>query len=200
VFLDSIIDPDPVAFFRAGRVTRCDVALDLFGYHHEDLIVRSSRIQKHGVYSNRHGDIQTTYLGTPKSRRVVAYEKSFAGSSETHLRLECRLKPGFYGAQVAKLENPFSRVKLIPVDFFDPAEIGIPAQFIADSIRIGGVKRALWALDPTQRKALKKAFKGAESLLPSLDALWALWPQTLISCGLGKHLGAVPVVPLAQAA
>ena len=44
------------------------------------------------------------------------------------------------------------------------------------------------------------AGKATESVLPSLDALWASWPEILIGMGLGKHLGAVPVVPLAKAA
>ena len=200
VFLEGIFDPDVVGFYRAGKVTRCDLALDLFGHQHEDFIVRSSRLQKHGVYSDRHGYVQTTYLGTPKSRRIVAYEKSVPGSLESHLRLECRLKPGFFGFQVAKLENPFSGIGLIPADFPETAGIDIPAQFIADSIRIGGLKRALRALDPAQRKTLKQAFKAAESVLPSLDALWASWPETLIGLGLGKHLGACLVVPFAKAA
>ncbi len=200
VFLETIIDPDVVGFFRASKVTRCDIALDLLGLHHEDFIVRSSRLQKHGVYSDRHGDVQTTYLGTPKSRRIVAYEKPVPGSLQSHLRLECRLKPGFFGHQVAKLENPFSGVGLIPADFSETAGIDIPAQFFADSIRIGGLKRALRALDPARRKRLKQAFKAAESVLPNLDAMWALWPDTLIGMGLGKHLGAVPVVPFAKAA
>jgi len=200
VFLESVIDPDPVGFFHAGKVTRCDIALDLLGHHHEDFIVRSSRLQKHGVYSDRYGFIETAYLGTPKSRRIVAYEKPVPGSLEPHLRLECRLKPGFFGHQVAGLENPFSGVRLIPAGFSQTAGIGIPAQFIADSMRIGGLKRALAVLDPAQRKALKKTFKAAESVLPNLDALWASWPEILIGMGLGKHLGAVPVVPFAKAA
>ncbi len=44
------------------------------------------------------------------------------------------------------------------------------------------------------------AGKATESVLPSLDALWASWPETLIGMGLGKHLGALPVVPFAKAA
>ncbi len=150
VFLETIIDPDVVGFFRASK--------------------------------------------------VVAYEKPVPGSLQSHLRLECRLKPGFFGHQVAKLENPFSGVGLIPADFSETAGIDIPAQFFADSIRIGGLKRALRALDPARRKRLKQAFKAAESVLPNLDAMWALWPDTLIGMGLGKHLGAVPVVPFAKAA
>ena len=56
---------------------------------------------------------------------------------------------------------------------------------IEDSIRIGGLKRALTALDPTQRRALKKAYKAAASLTPDLDKAWAAWPSVLIGYGLG---------------
>ena len=72
--------------------------------------------------------------------------------------------------------------------------IGIPAQFIADSIRIGGLNRALLPLDPAQRKVFRKAYKAATSLLPNLDQAWADWPSTLIDYGLGEELGASPIV------
>jgi len=71
VFLNSTIDPDPLEFFRGGRITRCDVAVDLPGCHLEDLIVRTSRMQKHGIYSDRQGLVQTTYLGTPSVLRTL---------------------------------------------------------------------------------------------------------------------------------
>jgi len=195
VFLNSTIDPDPLEFFRGGRITRCDVAVDLPGCHLEDLIVRTSRMQKHGIYSDRQGLVQTTYLGPPRSvRRVVAYEKPLEGSLPTLLRIERRLKPRCYGYEVATLPNPFANVQLLPVDALDVSGIGIPAQFIADSIRIGGLNRALLALDPAQRKALKKAYKAATSIMPNLDEAWGAWPSTLIGYGLGKELGATPVM------
>ena len=195
VFLSSTIDPDPLEFFRDGRITRCDVAVDLPGLHLEDLIVRSSRMQKHGIYADRHGQIQTTYLGTPRSaRRVVAYEKPIKGSFDTRLRLEQRLKPRCLGRELAKLSNPFAKVELIPVAALEASGIGIPALFIADSIRIGGINRALLPLDPIQRKAFRKAYKAATSLLPNLDQAWAAWPSTLIDYGLGEELGATPIV------
>jgi hypothetical protein len=200
VFLSSIIDPHPIGFFRAGKVTRCDVAIDLPGHDVEDVIVRSSRLRKHGVYSNGHGYVQTAYVGAAKSRRIVAYAKPIEGSLATRLRLECRLKPQCLGKQVALLSNPFSGVGLIPANFSAAADIDIPPTFVADSIRIGGLQRALRALDPARRKVVRGAYRAAESLLPNLDAAWALWPMALIGLGLGQHLGAVPVFPVADAA
>jgi hypothetical protein len=194
VFLTTVIDPDPAEFFRGGKVTRCDVAIDFPDYQLEEVIVRTSRLQKHGVYADRYGTVQTTYLGTPKSRCVVAYDKPLKDSLLTRLRLECRVKPGCLGHQLAQLKNPFAGVQLLPADFSKAAGIGIPAELIADSIRIGGLKRALVPLDASQRKALKKAYQQAGSLLPDLHKQWAAWPATLISHGLGKELGAVPTM------
>jgi hypothetical protein len=193
-FMDTRIDADPVEFFRGGKVTRCDLAIDLPGFHLEDFIVRTSRLQKHGVYADRYGLIRTTYLGTPTSSRVVAYEKPIVGSLLTRLRLERRLKPRCFGYEVAKLPNPFAKVELIPVAVLEASGLDIPVQFIADSIRIGGLNRALLPLDPAQRKAFRKAYKTAASVMPNLDEAWAAWPSTLIENGLGEELGAVPVI------
>jgi len=178
-------------FFYSGKITRCDVALDFPGHRNDEVIIRARRLQKHGVYSNRYGDPQTTYIGTPRGRRVVAYDKP-NHSGDVSLRFECRLKPGILGHQLVNLPNPFAGIELFPAAFPDAAGLGIPAQFIADSCRIGGIKRALKALDKQQAKALKNAYAAAHSLIPNLDTLWATWPDVLIACGLGNELGALP--------
>jgi hypothetical protein len=130
-------------------------------------------------------------MGTPKSRRIVAYQKPVVIGSQ--LRLETRLKPRCLGKHIAALANPFAKVQLIPADFSATSDLPIPAQFIADSMRIGGLKRALAPLPADQRKILREAYANAQELVPNLDALWAKWPEALIGYGLGKHLGAVPV-------
>ena len=66
---------------------------------------------------------------------------------------------------------------------------------MADSIRIGGINRALLPLDPAQRKALKKTYKSAGSILPTVDEAWGAWPSVLVGYGLGEELGAVPLMP-----
>jgi hypothetical protein len=89
-------------------------------------------------------------------------------------------------------------VQLIPADFSANSGLTIPPQFIADSMRIGGLKRAVSALALVERKPLRLAYANAQELVPNLDALWAKWPAALIGYGLGKHLGAVPVPLLTQ--
>jgi hypothetical protein len=197
-FMDLVIHEDSLVFFVMGTVTRCDLALDFQSLHVRDVIVRTNRLQKHGVYADRHGWPETVYIGTPKSRRIVAYEKPDAIGS--HLRLECRLKPKILGQHMAALTNPFKGVQLIPTDFAASSGLNIPPQFIADSMRIGGLKRALSALAPADRKVLRVAYANAQKLVPNLDPLWAKWPEALIGYGLGKHLGAVPVPLCTQTA
>lgn len=198
--LTGCIDVDPVIFVRMGKITRMDVALDLPGLRLEDVIVRSSRSQKHGVYSNRYGNPETIYIGTPRSRRIVAYDKPIEGSMKTALRIEARLKPGCRGWEVAGLKNPFAKVALIPSNFSHPTGLQIPTQNIADSVRLGGLKRALLPLNSSQRKLLKVAYKQAVSVLPSTDALWSKWPLILVGYGLGQHLGVIPTMTTVQQA
>jgi hypothetical protein len=190
-YLGGWIDASEFLFFHGGKITRCDVALDSPGYRNENVIVRTPRLRKHGVYSDQWGNPETTYVGTPRGRRVVAYDKPFG--LDTSLRLECRLKPGIKGHQLATLPNPFDGIELLPANFSDAAGLSIPAQYVADSFRIGGLKRALKPLGAAQKKALKGAYETAKSILPTLDSLWATWPGVLVACGLGKELGAIPV-------
>lgn len=48
--LESTIDATPQEFFHDGRVTRVDIAIDIPGHTVNDLILVTSRKQKHGVY------------------------------------------------------------------------------------------------------------------------------------------------------
>ncbi len=193
-FLCSVIDYDPLEFFQNGKITRCDVALDFPNLHLEGVILRALGFRKHAIYSNQQGYVQTSYVGTPKSPRTVAYQKPLGGSMGTGLRLERRLKPGCLGQEVASLKNPFHRILLIPANFSEGLDFGIPAELLADSVRIGGIKRPMRMLDPARRKKLKLAFEKTVSLMPNLDHLWTTWPATLIGLGLGYELGALPMI------
>jgi hypothetical protein len=151
-----------------------------------DLIVLASRKQKHGVYSNRYGEPETVYLGTPRSARVVAYTRP-TKLSGVATRLECRLKPCCLGENVASLPNPFSKVTLYSVKAL--TGLGLPPQMLADSIRLRGVKPAIQGLDPKKQKMILAALDPSKSILPDASALWAGWPMALLAAGLGKELG-----------
>jgi hypothetical protein len=189
-FLDSIMDADMVEFFGTGRITRADVALDMFGLTLEDVIVRAKSKQKHGVYSDRYGVPEMAYLGTPRSaHRVACYTKTFHETGDTVLRLEVRLRPQCQGKDLVNIKNPFKHVQVIPLSVLDQVQFDFPSYVLADSIRLRGIKRAIADFDPLKGKAILQAFMGAEGLLPDTDTLWGAWPHALIMSGLGKELG-----------
>lgn len=179
VFLQLVVDADPTEFFQLGRVTRLDVAIDLPGLTLDQVIVRSRRARKMGVYSDQHGNPETVYLGTPKSRRVVAYNKQDAESGSHFLRLEVRLKSNFMGKDIIYIPNPFKKVDMFLLSAIPAQQIGIPSRALADSIRISGLRVVKGYLDKDQRKLLVKAMKEAQSLLPSTEETWTLWGHAL---------------------
>ncbi|MEP7173437.1 MAG: hypothetical protein ABI705_08115 [Aestuariivirga sp.] len=178
-FLQLIVDADSTEFFQLGRVTRLDVAIDLPGLTLEQVIVRSRRARKMGVYSDQHGNPETVYLGTPKSRRVVAYNKQDANLSSHFLRLEVRLKPNFMGKDIIYIPNPFKNVDMFLQCAMPAQLIGIPSRALADSIRTSGLRIVKGYLNKDQRKLLVKAMKEAQSLLPSTEDIWKLWGHAL---------------------
>jgi hypothetical protein len=91
------------------------------------------------------------------------------------------------------MKNPFARMWLIDAKFAEAAGLPVPASYIADSMRLGGLKRALRDLSKMQRIALRKALKAAAPILTDTESQWSLWQDTLIDSGLGTGLGAVPV-------
>jgi hypothetical protein len=58
--LECWIAKDPTIALYSGKITRCDAAIDCPGYRNDEVIIRSRRLQKHGVYSNRYGAPETT--------------------------------------------------------------------------------------------------------------------------------------------
>jgi hypothetical protein len=191
MLLDSIMDPPPLEFFHKGKVTRVDVAIDLWGFTVDDLIVQNKRKQKHGVYSDRYGVPETVYLGTPKSSRLVVYTKIDPKTGELRTRIEPRLKPKCVGWEVASLPNPLSKMSLCLASVLDGLVPGVPGRLIADSIRVRGVKHVLDVFPTKIGKQIEKTLIASATPLPKPDFVWSLWPAALVNAGLGKELGVV---------
>ncbi|WP_439395161.1 hypothetical protein ACRQ5Q_39365 [Bradyrhizobium sp. PMVTL-01] len=187
VLLDTSMDATATEFFSNGQITRVDVAVDLAGHTLDEVIVLAGSKRKHGVYSDRQGCPETTYLGTPRSKRIVAYTKH--GADGPALRLEVRCKPHCSGSALVSMKNPFKNVLLLPADVLDELKLGFPGRILADSIRVRGLKHALAPFPPDQRKSITALLKVKQSLLPDADELWTGWKTALIQSGLGKELG-----------
>ena len=180
--LEVITGIDPAEIFRNGKITRIDLALDIHGLTPEDVIVRSKGQKKHGVYSDQKGKVQTTYLGTPKSNRTVAYDKSSPLLGKI-LRIERRLKPLCRGHELPALPDPFDRVQVIPTDALEPYLGDLIPQFLFDSLRLRGVRHALALLPPQQRRQILTVIRDPDiSALPPTS--WATWPELLQASGL----------------
>ena len=162
VFIDTVTHATPKEFFGLGRVTRLDVALDIPGYSLDNVIVSTTRKQKHGVYSDRSGRPETVYLGTPRSARMVAYSKPNKDTGCASIRLESRLNPKCAGHTLHTLPNPFAKTLLLDLAILDHLSLPFPPQMLADSIRVRGLKHALEPLSAPTRKSIKHALASAQ--------------------------------------
>lgn len=183
-FLQTTMDPEPKAFMNGSKVTRIDLAVDLPGLDVEQVIVQTSRKRKVGVYSDQTGRPQTVYLGAPTGRnRLAAYTKTDKDSGAVSLRIECRVNARCAGSELHAIENPFASISLLPVSLLDKISLGMPPVFLADSIRLRGLSRALKLLPPTRRKMVEYSLSAGEALLPDADDIWAEFPKALEAAG-----------------
>lgn len=183
-FINSMTDVSFDDLLLNGRVTRLDVALDLAGLSLDDVIVRSKGQRKHGVYTGQHNRLETIYLGSARANRTVVYNKVIGDF--TFLRVERRLKPNVNGHELASLSNPFDKVDIISTDCLLPHLEGMVPQQFFDSVRMRGIRSAVAALPPHQRRAIKATLRDlAESVLPPMSLVWGIWPDVLAGSGLG---------------
>jgi hypothetical protein len=183
-FIDSHFEIGAQHLFSNSKITRIDLALDLHGLTLEQVIVRALGCRKHGVYASQ-GELETVYLGSGTKNRVVAYTKRSADES-TFLRLERRMKPYITGHELVSMPNPFTRVQMVSTDSLLPHLDGIVPRHFFDSVRMRGIGHAIAELPSRQRKAIKVAMADPEnSLLPSIERVWASWPALLRQTGLG---------------
>lgn len=183
-FIDSMTDFGANALFAIGKVTRVDIALDLPGLSLDEVAVRSLGQRKHAVYTGHKSRLETVYLGSSKANRTVVYTK-FNDETE-FLRVERRMKPNIRGQDLPQLPNPFDKVQMISTDSLLPYLEGmIPRQFF-DSVRMRGIGHVIAELPPGQRRAIKTVLSDSDqSLLPSMQLVWNVWPHVLNQSGLG---------------
>lgn len=137
VFGDGLLE-----FVLNGKITRLDLAIDLPGITTNDVIVRSSYVRKHGIYSGTTGIPETVYVG--KTSGTVAYNKVSSSESDpiTRLRIERRLRPNCLRRHLPNIKNPFDKIRVVPTNILMPL-VPEPADVYFDSMRIRGIHRAL---------------------------------------------------------
>lgn len=188
-FLETVVDNSLEEFLLMGRVTRMDVALDFHKLSLADVVVCSKRAKKVGVYSDQKGNPETVYLGGPRSRRIVAYQKE--GTQGDFLRLEIRLRPKKLGKHLVSIPFPFKGVELLKNDAIPALPPGVPFWMVSDSIRVRGLSRVMKLLNKKQTKQLKMSLKSSENLLQSSEKMiaehWPIILQYFIFDGANLH-------------
>jgi hypothetical protein len=182
-------------FVRKGKVTRLDVAIDLPDITTNDVIVRSSSVRKHGIYSGTTGDPETVYVG--KTSGTVAYNKVSSSQTGpiTRLRIERRLKPNCLGRDLPNIKNPFDKIRVVPTAVLKPL-LPDPADVYFDSMRIRGIHRVLKSLPRQDRLRIERIVNdGANTLLP--PDIWNHWPRCLERSGLATRSISIPNAPAA---
>jgi hypothetical protein len=191
-FIDDHWDTGFQALFSSGKITRIDLALDVPDLSLDQVIVRSKRSRKHGVYTSSRGAIETTYLGSGARNRTVTYSKS--DGENDYLRVERRMKPYCRGSDLTNLKNPFSLVQMVSTHSLIPHLNGmIPQQFF-DSVRMRGLNHVLAGISAEQAKAIRAVFGDPNnSALPSLEEVWKnSWPKVLHHHCLGSVIEPMP--------
>lgn len=191
--LDQLLPEGGISFIGNGRVTRLDIAADIIGIEAGDVIVRSKGHRVHGIFSDQYGAPDTVYFGSQKSNRTSVYNKK--KELVPVLRVERRGLPRKPGHDIHSLKDPFQKIQMIetgPLSTIIANEVPemIP-EHLFDSMRVRGCSHAIEKLPPALRRAITAALKNPDlSALP--HDLWAQWPATLESYGLGFLLPTSP--------
>ena len=168
-------------FVLNGKVTRLDVAADLPDVTVDDVIVRSSHVRKHGIYSGQTGIPETIYVGSIGG--TAAYDKGKAAKDGiVRLRVERRLRPNCPGIGLPHIKEPFDKIRVVPTELLVPF-VPAPATVFFDSMRVRGFSRVLNMLPHRDRVRVDGVVRDVNnSLLP--PDLWDAWPSCLEDSGL----------------
>ncbi|QBK30145.1 hypothetical protein [Roseitalea porphyridii] len=178
-FIASSTNFEWQTFVWKGKITRLDLAIDMPGRQLSELLFGSSRKQKHGVYGDRNSYPETQYFGASNRSRVVVYDKQKPPKKKPLLRLERRLYPAVFGADLIALKNPFCGIRAWHVSILDCLPPSPYKQQIEDSLRLRGINRGLSELPKPDRNILRKALKSQGSADAEFEALWEDWPKVL---------------------
>lgn len=178
----SVFGEGLLEFVLNGKITRLDLAIDLPGITTNDVIVRSSSVRKHGIYSGTTGIPETVYVG--KTSGTVAYNKvsSLESGQIIRLRIERRLRPNCFGRDLPNIRNPFDKIRVVPTDMLKPL-LPDSADVYFDSMRIRGIHRVLKMLPYQDRLRIARVVNDPTNTLLPPDN-WNHWPQSLERSGL----------------
>lgn len=213
--------PGPIdvdAILRDARISRLDVAVDLFSVRPEALLLTTMATGKRQEIFGPDGRLETIYLYGPKKKPAAplkALRKPFGALvlkvyDRNRERAAWGKPPPYPGGFVTRLEAsvsrfgkqpylysllalpyPFKRVKVsLTADVLAKVNSGWLRYWSARQTFGPDVSIAATGLSLSAHKALEKAIKNNPSTLLSNDAVWSEWHAGLKSCGLDQLINA----------
>lgn len=191
----NMIVPDGWEYVvKHGRVTRLDVAVDLYGLTMDSFHF----VPKKTAHTTRlfpSGHLETIYFGKPKSSQTVIYDRSKkrAGLSQTvaqSVRVERRMKPNgqMKLSSLPSITNPFTGMRM---------SIALPAPpksakenewaLFSDSVEKRGLPAALALLPKDRAKAYKAHVLTQELPEWTPEVIWQGWLPMLEELGIAKE-------------
>jgi hypothetical protein len=177
--LDNALDLAP-SVVGGGKITRCDIAVDLPGVQIGDYVFDSSRSRLRNTYY-RLFDLQTVYMGTRAKGQMCIYDKKAQTGSkgDAWTRVEMRTRPNCAASNLISIKNPLNKVQVFDV-IHAGLKIGEP------HVRtLSRLMAAVGVRGPLSDFPLKAAYEMAEVINASRakfwqpSAFWAAWPLVL---------------------
>lgn len=203
--LVNLLGPTMEMELRKATISMMDLTVDLTGCHVNDLLVHREKSKKSALFWGESGEVETIYIGTPKSpRQVKIYNKRAEVLQKTKedigvdtTRVECSLMPSKRSAQnLLTIENPFSDLYICSVDDSALEDSSDMTRLFLDSCRYRGWTAALARIKDHKRRTNLR-----ERLSARYKANW--WNADTVWAGFASaisKLGLFPVATLGEIA
>lgn len=177
---------------KSGKVTRYDVAVDMYNVDTRQIVWASEIKGKTHLYTDPDGGTQTVYIGTKSNSSQYYYDKlaetkdhdkpvEFVGY---HTRVEFRVTTGKMLVDLKNVDNPLHKLSLYHLDEPPP---GVE-RWIWNLVRVNcvhkGVQNALLDLPEGLRPLVACKLEECLKRIWRPDQLWNAWPSVVNKSGL----------------
>lgn len=175
-----------------GRVSRYDIALDVRGIHINDLIVAPMSCVRSFLVLGQTGQIQTVYLGSPKSKafyRIYDKQQQLKDTSDIAdpgkwTRIERTVKSGPALSNLENVENPFSKLLVTDLSFHVPGIEHHWVQIFKIAMRAKGGSCPFAPLPKSLRKLIRDSMKQQAAHWYKPNHIFEMWSHHLKELGL----------------
>ncbi len=175
-------------FIKHGKVTRIDIATDVYGLTMADFLIIPSQCLTVKHFESD-GILQTVELGKPKSNQTSIYDrykkrlaKGQGNKVGPCVRIERKLRmPNLQLSELQKLKNPFGKLCLVSPQLTQPPAETSAGKWMGFRCTVAqiGLENALGTLPTKRRTAYRKHFKTLGTGWWNPEQIWSQWPKAL---------------------